>query len=187
MRIIMLGAPGAGKGTQAAMLCERSHIPHISTGDILRNAAAAGTDLGKQAQGFMERGELVPDHLMLSLIRDRLQQEDCADGFLLDGFPRTLNQAEALATVFQELNLSDVKVLELTVPSELLLERIEHRGTQGSGRVDDSLEVAKRRLEVYQEKTAPVSDYYRQQGLLMQIDGVGTIEEIRDRVISQLG
>jgi len=185
-RILVLGAPGAGKGTQAEKLCANLAIPHISTGEILRTAVQNQTELGKQAKGFMDRGELVTDELMINLIRERLQQPDCNAGFLLDGFPRTLVQAEALDKLLQSLGAELTSVIHLAVPEDVLLNRIANRADQGSGRSDDNLEVAKNRLQVYHQQTAPVSDHYREKGILRTIDGVGTVEQIEERIHQNL-
>ena len=148
MRIVILGAPGAGKGTQAKFIAEKFNIAHISTGDMLRSAIAKGTELGKEAKGYMDRGELVPDTLVLGLIRERLQEADCKNGFLLDGFPRNVSQAKALNALLEELKLSLTHILDFDVPESVLLERILNRAKEGSGRSDDNEEVVKNRLKV---------------------------------------
>ena len=140
MRIVILGAPGAGKGTQAKFIAEKFNIAHISTGDMLRSAIAKGTELGKEAKGYMDRGELVPDTLVLGLIRERLQEADCKNGFLLDGFPRNVSQAKALNALLEELKLSLTHILDFDVPESVLLERILNRAKEGSGRSDDNEE-----------------------------------------------
>jgi adenylate kinase len=186
MRIVLLGPPGAGKGTQAVMLAENKSVPHISTGDIFRAAVASGSELGKQASSYMDSGKLVPDDLVIGLVKERLVEPDCSDGFLLDGFPRTVDQAQALTALFQELGMENIRVVELVVPDEVLIDRIKKRGESGSGRSDDSVEVARLRLKEYYEKTAPVSSYYKTEGALIEIDGLGTIEEVHDRVVQAL-
>lgn len=186
MRIIMLGPPGAGKGTQAVQLAENKAVPHISTGDIFRQAVSSGSELGKKVSAFLDEGKLVPDELVISMVKERLQADDCSNGFLLDGFPRTRQQAEALSESFGEMGITDVKVVELQVADEILIDRIKKRGESGSGRSDDSVEVAERRLKEYWEKTAPVSEFYKGQGQLIEIDGVGAIEEIQQRILESL-
>ncbi len=185
MRIVLLGPPGSGKGTQAALLTDRINVPHISTGDLLRSAVAEGTPLGKKAQSFMDRGELVPDELMLGLIEERLGSADVKPGFILDGYPRNLAQAKALDEVLDRLGQPAQKALELVVDEEQIVERLAKRAEE-EGRSDDSEEVVRNRLAVYREQTAPVSDYYRDKGLLEQIDGVGSIEEINRRLADAL-
>ncbi len=179
MRIVILGAPGAGKGTQAKFITGKSGIAHISTGDILRNAIKDNTELGKKAKGFMDNGELVPDSLMIDLIKERLQKEDCKTGFLLDGFPRTVKQAKELDNLLSELNLDLTHILEIDVPESILLERILNRAKEGSGRSDDNEDVVKNRLKVYKEQTLPVSNYYKGKGVLVTIPaGKSSIEEV---------
>lgn len=182
MKVIMLGAPGAGKGTQAVMLAKSATVPHISTGDMMRQAVAKASALGLKVKGFMDAGELVPDSLVIEIIRERLSESDCRKGFILDGFPRTVEQARALTGLFEEMEITGVKVLELSVPDQILLERIKKRGDSGSGRSDDSIAVATKRLQVYWEKTAPVSKYYESEGSLVKVDGIGSIEEIQTRL-----
>ncbi len=185
MRIVLLGPPGSGKGTQAALLTERINVPHISTGDLLRSAVAEGTPLGKKAQSFMDRGELVPDELMLGLIEERLGSADVKPGFILDGYPRNLAQARALDEVLERIEQPAEKALELVVDEEQIVERLARRAEE-EGRSDDNEEVVRNRLAVYREQTAPVSDYYRDKGLLEQIDGIGSIEEINRRLADAL-
>ena len=185
MRIVLLGPPGSGKGTQAALLKDRLGVPHISTGDLLRSAVAEGTTLGKKAQSFMDRGELVPDELMLGLIEERLGAPDVAPGFILDGYPRNLTQARALDDVLDRLKMSAETALELVVDEDQIVERLAKRAAE-EGRSDDTEEVVRNRLNVYREQTAPVSNYYDKKGLLKQIDGIGSIEEINQRLASAL-
>jgi adenylate kinase len=182
MNLILLGPPGAGKGTQGHRLSERYNIPEISTGDILRSAVHKGTPLGREAKSYMDRGALVPDEIMIGIIRERLAQDDTACGFILDGFPRTVAQAEALAQLSEEQQRPIEHVLSIEVPQEELLQRLAGR-RQVEGRQDDTAEAIRHRLEVYERETAPLIDYYRRQGLLRCIVGVGTIDEIFQRVV----
>ena len=180
-RLIFLGPPGAGKGTQAHVLSGLFAIPHISTGDILRSAVKDQTTLGKQAQDYMDRGELVPDELILDLIKERLGQSDANNGWILDGFPRNVSQAEFLDRLLEDLNLSADVVLNLDVPDEVLIERLLARQ-----RKDDNESTIRRRLEVYREDTVPVIDYYTGRGLLKSIDGNLTMEEVTKSLESAL-
>ena len=182
MNLILLGPPGAGKGTQGHRLSERYNIPEISTGDILRSAVHKGTPLGREAKSYMDRGALVPDEIMIGIIRERLAQDDTACGFILDGYPRTVAQAEALAQLSEEQQRPIEHVLSIEVPQEELLQRLAGR-RQVEGRQDDTAEAIRHRLEVYERETAPLIDYYRRQGLLRCIVGVGTIDEIFQRVV----
>lgn len=182
MNLILLGPPGAGKGTQGHRLSERYNIPEISTGGILRSAVHKGTPLGREAKSYMDRGALVPDEIMIGIIRERLTQDDTACGFILDGFPRTVAQAEALAQLSEEQQRPIEHVLSIEVPQEELLQRLAGR-RQVEGRQDDTAEAIRHRLEVYERETAPLIDYYRRQGLLRCIVGVGTIDEIFQRVV----
>ncbi len=159
-RLIFLGPPGAGKGTQAKILSEKAQIPHISTGEILRAAKEQGTPLGEQAKAYMDRGELVPDSLMLNLIRERLAQPDASDGWILDGFPRNVEQAAFLDQLLHELGQRPDAAINLDVSDRVVLERLLSRG-----REDDTEETVRRRLDVYREQTAPVIDFYRNRGL----------------------
>lgn len=187
MRIVILGAPGAGKGTQAKFIAEKFNIAHISTGDMLRGAISKGTDLGKEAKGYMDRGELVPDTLIINLIRERLKEADCKNGFLLDGFPRNVSQAKSLDTLLEELKLSLTHILDFDVPESVLLERILNRAKEGSGRSDDNEEVVKNRLKVYKEQTLPVSNYYKEKGTLIVVPaGTKSVEEVKEIVFSLL-
>ena len=186
MRIVLLGPPGAGKGTQAVMLAQQAKIPHISTGDILRNAVAAQSALGKKAKSFMDSGSLVPDTLVIDLIRERFAEADCANGFLLDGFPRTVDQAKALTVMLNEIKQPLTHVIEVVVPEAVIVDRIKKRGESGSGRSDDTEEVAKKRYQVYLQQTAPVTAYYKTLGPIRQVDGVGAIDEVKTRLINSL-
>ena len=172
-RLIFLGPPGAGKGTQAQILSKNHQIPHVSTGDILRAAVANQTPLGKQAKDYMDRGELVPDTLILGLIQDRLSYEDTANGWILDGFPRNVNQAAFLEELLVELSQNADCVLNLSVPDEVLILRLLERK-----RRDDNEETIRRRLQVYHQDTVPVIDFYQQRETLKTIDGDRTMEEV---------
>lgn len=186
MRIVLLGPPGAGKGTQAILLAKSASICHISTGEMLRAAIASGSDLGKRVKGMLDAGELVPDDIMIAVIRDRLAQADCAPGFLLDGFPRTIDQARALTALLDEMKKSLTHVVELKVPDQVLLERVKKRGEEGSGRSDDNEQVFANRLQVYWRQTAPVTQFYREQGKVIEVDGLGSIDEVHSRLTQVL-
>ncbi len=183
MRLVFLGPPGAGKGTQALRISEKYGIPHISTGDILRNAVKEGTELGKLAKSYMDKGELVPDDVIIGIIRERLSQSDVKEkGFILDGFPRTLRQAEALEELLEEVSMPLDRVVYLNVDDEEIVKRLLLRG-----RADDTEEVVRNRLKVYREQTAPLIDYYAQKCLLVEIYGVGEIEEITKKIEEAVG
>jgi len=175
--MVFIGPPGAGKGTQAEKIVSRYTIAHLSTGDMLRAARDAKTPLGLQADEYMSRGELVPDQLIIDLIRERLTSPDCQRGYLLDGFPRTIAQAEALDKMLAEKKTPLDVVLELQVPEEELFRRLA-----GRGRADDKPEVIRQRLVAYRNQTAPLLSYYQHKGLLRTVDGVGTVEEIFQRI-----
>lgn len=187
LRIVMLGPPGAGKGTQAVLLAKSRAIPHISTGEILREAIANDSPLGREVKAVLDAGNLVSDKLMIDLIRQRLSKGDSDAGFVLDGFPRTLAQAQALSSLLGEMGKPLTNIVELNVSDSVLLERIRLRGAKGSGRSDDNVEVAARRLKVYWEQTAPVSAYYEERKELSKVDGLGTIEEVQNRISAGLG
>jgi adenylate kinase len=173
-RLIFLGPPGAGKGTQAKLLAEILKIPHISTGDILRGAVAQATPLGQKAQAYMEKGELVPDELLLDLVRDRLNQSDAQNGWILDGFPRNVSQASFLDKLLQEINQT-CECINLEVPDEVLIERM-----LGRGRTDDTPEAIRTRLDIYHNDTAPLIGYYRDRSSLRVIDGDRPLEDVTD-------
>jgi adenylate kinase len=181
MRVVFLGPPGSGKGTQAKLLASRLGVPAISTGEILRAAVLERKPLGLQAKAIMDTGELVSDDLMVALIRERTQHGDARGGFILDGFPRTLAQAGALETMLTETGQALSGVLNLSVPEPLLVDRMAGRATAES-RSDDAPATVRERLRVYREKTAPLVDYYRQRDLLADVDGVGTVDEVSDRI-----
>jgi adenylate kinase len=172
-RLIFIGAPGAGKGTQALILSEQYQIPHISTGDILRAAVQNETELGLKAKAFMDAGDLVPDALILDLIRDRLGQPDAKQGWILDGFPRNVPQAEFLDKLLAEIGQQDYVALELAVPDEALVERLLQRG-----RADDNEDTIRHRLQVYHQKTSPLTAFYQQQQRLRQVDGFRELEVV---------
>jgi len=181
MRLVFIGPPGAGKGTQAAKIVDRYHIAHLSTGDMLRAARDAKTPVGLKADEFMSKGELVPDQVMIEIIRERLRSPDCGDGYLLDGFPRTLGQAEALDAMLAVSGTPLDVVLELRVPEEELFQRLSRRG-----RADDKPEVIRQRLVAYRNQTEPLLNYYRNKNLLRSVEGVGTVEEIFERLVKVL-
>jgi adenylate kinase len=211
-RVVLLGPPGAGKGTQAKLLQESFGACQISTGDILRKAVAEQTALGKQAAAYIDRGALVPDELIVNLVAERLKEKDCEAGFVLDGFPRTIPQAESLDRILTKGGLSLNRVLSVKVPKAVIIERLAGRRTcrrcgalyhtafdpprqEGAcdrcggelvQRDDDREETIARRLDVYDAQTAPVADHYRRQGILNEVDGVGAIEDIRGRVLRAL-
>jgi len=183
MKLVFLGPPGAGKGTQALRISGKYGIPHISTGDILRNAVKEGTELGKLAKSYMDKGELVPDDVIIGIMRERLNQSDVKEkGFILDGFPRTLRQVEALEELLEEVSMPLDRVVYLNVDDEEIVKRLLLRG-----RADDTEEVVRNRLKVYREQTAPLIDYYVQKCLLVEIYGVGEIEEITKKIEEAVG
>lgn len=185
MRIVLLGAPGSGKGTQAARMVKELGLPHVSTGVLLRAAVAAGTDLGDQARVVMDRGELVSDDIVLSLIKERLGQDDVKSGFILDGYPRNIAQAKALDRLLAQLDQPVEEALHIDVDEEQVIARIAGRATQ-EGRTDDSDIVVRNRMRVYAELTAPVVSYYADQGVLTRILGEGSVEEVFQRILGVL-
>lgn len=213
MRLVLLGAPGAGKGTQAKKLIEKYVIPQISTGDLLRAAVAAGTPLGKEAKSFMDKGELVPDRVVLGMVGERLKQDDCKKGYILDGFPRNTAQAEALDKMLDTLKMPLTAALSVDVPFDDLMKRLTGRRTcKACGQMfniysnppkkdntcdkcggalfqrdDDREETIKKRLDVYSSQTAPLFDYYKKKGILSSVKGTGSIDEIYKNVCSALG
>lgn len=181
MNIILLGPPGAGKGTQAKSLESERGLKQLSTGDMLRAAVASGSAIGRQAQDVMDAGHLVSDDIMVRMIAERIEQPDCAHGFILDGFPRTVPQAEALDRMLAEKNKQLDAVIEIRVDEAVLIERIETRIAQtpeDERRADDSAETLEKRLEVYRDQTAPILPYYRERGILRTVDGMASIDEV---------
>jgi adenylate kinases len=208
MKIILLGAPGAGKGTQAEKICAHCHIPQISTGNIIREAMKTKTPAGQKAQDFVNSGKLVPDEVVIEMVDDRLKQPDCANGFILDGFPRTVPQAQALESMGVHID----KVLDIEVPDQEIMQRLTGRrvcaecgstyhiqfnpsqkgencdkcGGQLIVRKDDQPETVTQRLQVYHDQTEPLKDFYQAKGNLVMVEGVGTVEEITARTLSAL-
>jgi adenylate kinase len=210
--IVLLGPPGAGKGTQAEVISAKLHLPHISSGDLFREHFAHQTELGKLAAGYINKGELVPDDVTIAMIRERLSRPDCHTGALLDGFPRTPPQAEALATMLAEINGQVKSVPYICVPDDVLIERLAGRwtcrkaghvfhekynpprqpgicdfdGSELYQREDDKTETVKRRIRVYTEQTQPLIEYYRQHGVLIEVDGKKSIEQVTDDLLVAL-
>ena len=185
MRLVLLGAPGSGKGTQAARLKDHLQVPHVSTGDLLRAEVAAGSRLGLEAREVMARGELVSDAILLGMLEDRFARADTASGFILDGYPRNLAQADALDGLLRRIGQPMDYAVQLEVPTELLVQRIAGRA-KAEGRADDSPESVRTRLRVYEDQTAPVIGFYRQQGQLTIVDGVGTLDEVFNRIVEAI-
>ena len=189
MNIILLGPPGAGKGTQAKRIEGNHGLVQLSTGEMLRAAVASGSELGAKAKGIMDAGQLMPDDLMVQMISDRIDQPDCAKGFILDGFPRTTAQAEALDRMLEDKGFKMDAVIELKVDEAVLVARIETRISESpeGARSDDNVETLKRRLEVYHAQTAPILPYYRDKGVLKTVDGMAGIEDVAKEVEALLG
>jgi adenylate kinase len=185
MRLLIMGPPGAGKGTQAVRIADHLGIPTISTGDIFRRNLAAGTDLGRQAQAYMDAGEYVPDDVTTAMVADRLAQPDAAQGWLLDGYPRTLAQVEALETMLAAAGTPLDGVIELTVDTDAVVQRLLKRA-EIEGRADDNETTIRRRMEVYAEQTAPLTQRYDSGGLLRRVDGMGSVDEVTERIVSAL-
>jgi adenylate kinase len=191
VRVVLLGPPGAGKGTQAQIIAGRLGVPAISTGDIFRANVSRQTELGKKAKAFMDAGELVPDEITVAMVKDRLAEPDAKAGFLLDGFPRTIAQAEQLRSSLADLGHGLDGVLELVVDEDELVRRLSGRRMLVDGqmvqREDDKPETVRHRLEVYREQTSPLSEFYDSEGLLVRIDAIGEIDEVTNRAMKALG
>jgi adenylate kinase len=188
MNIILLGPPGAGKGTQAQRIVSGRGMVQLSTGDMLREAIANGTELGLKAKAIMDRGDLVADDIILGMIREKLVSPECAAGVILDGFPRTVAQAEALDIMLAELDQRIDAVIELQVDEAALIDRIENRAREtGGARADDNADVLKKRLAVYHELTAPILPYYGDRGMVQVVDGMQPIETVASRIDEILG
>ncbi|MDQ3206179.1 MAG: adenylate kinase [Pseudomonadota bacterium] len=185
MRLVLLGAPGSGKGTQASRLKDHLQVPHVSTGDLLRAEVAAGSRLGLEAKEVMARGDLVSDAILLGMLEDRFSRPDTARGFILDGYPRNLAQADALDVLLNRIGQPMDAAVQLEVPTELLVERIAGRAA-AEGRADDSPESVRTRLNIYETQTAPVVDFYRQRGRLAVVDGVGSLDVVFNRIVEAL-
>lgn len=184
-RMVLLGPPGAGKGTQAARIGERLGIPAISTGDIFRAHVAGSTELGRRARAYMDKGEYVPDSVTNAMVADRLTEDDAASGFLLDGYPRTAAQVDALDDTLSERGEALDVVVEITADADAVVERLLGRAAE-QGRADDTEPVIRRRLEVYAEATAPLAAIYEGRGLLLRVDGMGGVDEVTDRIMAAL-
>ena len=187
MKLVFLGPPGAGKGTQAKLLEDNHGLVQLSTGDMLRAAVAAETEIGKLAKDIMEKGDLVPDEVVVGIISDRIEEDDCASGFILDGFPRNVAQAKALDAMLHDKGMALDHVLALVVNTDILIERINTRAAEnaaagGEIRADDTAEALAHRIKVYEEQTAPVSAYYAEQGLLREVDGMQEINAVTDQI-----
>ncbi|HAG23302.1 MAG: adenylate kinase [Alphaproteobacteria bacterium] len=188
MNIILFGAPGAGKGTQAKRLVEARGLVQLSTGDMLRAAIDAGTELGLRAKEIMDRGDLVSDEIILGMIAERMDSPDCANGVILDGFPRTVAQAEGLDAMLEQRGLALDHVIEISVDEDALFARIENRAAEtGGSRADDNAETLRKRLAVYHENTAPLLPYYDGKGLLKTVDGMNSIDEVGQAIDGILG
>ncbi len=183
MRLLIMGPPGAGKGTQAAILCDRIGIPHISTGDLFRANLAQGTPLGQEAKKYMDAGEYVPDSVTNGMVRERLKSQDSANGFLLDGYPRTVAQVAELDGMLGGKGLD--KVIELTADTDEVVARLINRAAE-QGRADDTEEIIRHRLDVYTEQTAPLTALYASRGQLIKVDGLGSVEEVTARISDAL-
>ena len=185
MILIIMGPPGAGKGTQAARIAERYAVPAISTGDIFRRNLAEGTPLGERAKAYMEAGEYVPDEVTNAMVRDRLGADDASSGWLLDGYPRTLAQVEALDSIMEDSGTALSAVIELVVDAEVVVDRLLKRA-EIEGRADDNAETIRRRMEVYLAETAPLTEAYEQRGVLVRVDGLGSIDEVTEHIFDAL-
>lgn len=180
-RLLIMGPPGAGKGTQADLVAKHFRIPAISTGDIFRANVSEGTPLGQEAKRYMDAGDYVPDEVTNNMVRDRLSQADAQDGFLLDGYPRTVAQVEFLDRILSEQNSALSTVIELTVDEDEVVERLTLRAEE-DGRRDDGEDVIRRRLQLYREQTAPLTELFQSRGLLARVDGMGSVDEVAERV-----
>ncbi len=188
MRLILLGPPGAGKGTQAKILVEAFGIPQLSTGDILRSAIAAQTPLGLEAKAIVDRGDLVSDAVVNGIVSERLDADDCKPGFILDGFPRTIAQAEALDAMLVDKGMALDAVLEIKADADVLVQRVINRAKESGGaRADDNEEVLRKRLNVYSEQTAPLVAYYSAKGLLKPVDGMAPVGDVTAAIRAALG
>ena len=185
MRIVILGAPGSGKGTQAKLLVEHLGVPHISTGALLRNAAERGTELGLQAKSITDKGDLVPDEIMSGMIEERLGRNDVSNGFILDGYPRNLAQARSLDIMLERLGKPVEEAILIDVDPEQIIKRIAKRAKE-EGRSDDTATTVRNRMRVYSEQTAPVANYYTERGLLTRVLGDGSMDEVSQRILSVL-
>ena len=185
MRLVLLGAPGSGKGTQATRLKEHLQVPHISTGDLLRAEVAAGSTLGLQAKAVMARGDLVSDDILLGMLEDRLSRPDVASGFILDGYPRNLAQADALGKLLARIGQPMDHAVQLEVDTDKLVDRLAGRA-QAEGRADDNPESVRNRLNIYNGQTAPVIDFYRQHGVLKAVHGEGSMDEVFTRIVEAI-
>ncbi len=183
MRIIIFGPPGSGKGTQAKKIADHFNIVHLSTGEMFRDAIQQGTELGRLVESIIESGQLVPDQTVVDIVEEAINNEDLKDGYVIDGFPRTVEQAVAFDDILKRRNESVDAFISLNVPDEELIKRMLSRG---EGRSDDNEEKIKVRLEVYKKETAPVMEYYQQFGILRSVDGTGTVDEIFQRILSAL-
>jgi adenylate kinase len=184
-RLLLLGPPGAGKGTQAQLLVKRLGIPQVSTGDMLRAAVAAGTEVGRKAKSYMDAGELVPDAVVIGVAEERLRRPDAKGGFILDGFPRTRAQAEALDAMLPKLGCSLERIVALTVDEDELVKRLLRRA-ELEGRSDDNETSIRTRMREYRDKTEPLISYYRSRGVLREVDGLGPLEEVARRIAQAL-
>ncbi len=213
MQLILFGAPGVGKGTQAKILSEKLKIPHISTGDILRQAVKEHTDLGKRAKEIMNRGDLVPDEIMIGIIKERLHKDDCKNGFILDGFPRTENQAVALDKLLEEMNINQIAIINIFADEEELIKRLNlRRACKECGKIyslekingldkcpncgaensfylrdDDKEDVIRNRFKVFKSTTIPVLNYYQERGKVISVNGIGSIEDVNDLILADIG
>lgn len=188
MRLILLGPPGVGKGTQAKILVEQLRIPQLSTGDILRQAIANKTPLGVEAKAIVDRGDLVSDEIVNGIVSERIDQPDCANGFILDGFPRTIPQADALGAMLEEKGLKLDAVIEITADADTLVARVANRAKEtGGARADDDAQVIRKRLDVYRELTEPLVAYYKGKGMLKTVDGMRPVDEVTAAIRHALG